>query len=61
MEFPVKPFKGSGRAVTAQLAVAVGLITVMLAFINTELAVLAGIIYLILFVGFMWSGSLFGR
>lgn len=55
MEFPIKLFKGSGRNVTAQLVIMLGLLAAICLFIHKDLTLLFGFLYFIFFVGFMWS------
>ena len=58
IDFPIKWFKGEGRQVTAHIMILLCALTCILLFVNDQAAMLAGIIYFIFFVGYMWSGSI---
>lgn len=55
IQFPIKPFKGTARNVIAQLVILFGVLAGLSKFIHTDLTLLFGFLYFILFVGFMWS------
>ncbi len=57
LEFPVKLFMGPARLIIAQVLVLLGLFAVISFFLYAPAATAFALIYLILFLGFMWSGS----
>ncbi len=58
LEFPIRIFKGAGRAITAQIMLLLGLAACITMFINDEVASFFAIIYGVFFLGFMWSNSI---
>ncbi|MEP6845982.1 MAG: tetratricopeptide repeat protein [Panacibacter sp.] len=58
IDFPIKWFKGESRQVMAHIMLLLCTLTCIMLFINEDAAILAGIIYFIFFVGYMWSGSI---
>ncbi|HNP23350.1 MAG TPA: tetratricopeptide repeat protein [Panacibacter sp.] len=58
IDFPIRWFKGEGRQITAHILIPLCLVTCVMVFFNDQLALFAGIIYFIFFVGYMWSGSI---
>ena len=57
LEFPIKLFKGSGRLITAQIMLLLGLAAFVTVFINAEIASFFGIVYFIFLVGFTWTSA----
>ncbi len=55
LEFPVKLFKGGSRLITAHIMLLLGLAVFIAVFINSQVAMLFGIVYFIFLVGFTWS------
>lgn len=58
IDFPIRWFRGNFREIIAHSAIVLCAITCILFFINIDVAIITGVIYLILFVVFMWSGSI---
>ncbi|MBG9374661.1 tetratricopeptide repeat protein [Panacibacter sp. DH6] len=58
VDFPVKWFKGPGRQITAHALILLCFIACIFIFLHHQFALFAGIVYAILYLGFMWSGSI---
>lgn len=58
IEFPVRWFRGNFREIIAHAMIVLCLITCILFFFNDNASLITGVIYLVLFIIFMWSGSI---
>jgi tetratricopeptide (TPR) repeat protein len=57
MDFPIKPFKGNTKTIMSHLLLLLGLLTIVCLYVNENLAIGAGVVYLIFFLGTMWRGA----
>ena len=57
MDFPVRPFKVKGRNLFAHIILAIGLLCCLLVFFNLTLSTGLASGYALLFLGFIWTGS----
>lgn len=57
LEFPIKMFKGSARLIMAQILFLLGILSIIGFSFSAAVGLGFGLFYLILFLGFMWSGS----
>lgn len=60
VDFPIRWFKGGFRQVMAHAMIPFSIITCILLFLDSSIAVAAGVIYLLAFIVYMWSGSISG-
>ena len=58
IDFPIRPFQVKGRVLFSHIILSTGILCCLVACINFQAATSIAIVYALLFVGFIWSGSI---
>ncbi len=58
IDFPIRPFQVKGRMLFSQIILATGILCCLAACINFQVASAIAMVYAIMFVVFIWSGSI---